>query len=235
MPRARDMRSHEETIQAIKAIARQQMAVKGAASLSLGAIARALDVSTPALYRYFDSRDALVTELIVDAFSELGEVAEEAVADLAPEDLSGRFRELVRAYRRWALRHPQDYILAHGAVMPGYQAPVDRLLASVLRTISIFFVLLEDARAAGRLNLPPAYLQPPAALRDAFAPLEAILPDGGPEPALVMLAYMTWLRVHALVWQEVAGHLPEELFGDGKLFELEMLLVARTLGLADGR
>ncbi|MEV0780681.1 helix-turn-helix domain-containing protein, partial [Streptomyces sp. NPDC050428] len=55
----------------IKQAALRQIAAGGPASLSLNAIARELGVTGPALYKYFGSRDALLTELIVEGYGEV--------------------------------------------------------------------------------------------------------------------------------------------------------------------
>ncbi len=52
--------------------ARRQLAVEGAAGLSLRSIARQLGMVSSAIYRYVDSRDELLTRLIVEAYESLG-------------------------------------------------------------------------------------------------------------------------------------------------------------------
>ena len=66
-------RMRDLTIAEIKATARQQMAESGTAGVSLSAIARTMEISAPALYRYFASRDDLVTALIADAYNDLAD------------------------------------------------------------------------------------------------------------------------------------------------------------------
>lgn len=68
---------------AIKDEARKQLAEEGAAKLSLRAVARELGMVSSALYRYFPSRDDLLTALIVDAFDAIGAVAERAAEERA--------------------------------------------------------------------------------------------------------------------------------------------------------
>ena len=63
----------------IKEEARRQLATVGADALSLRAVARELGMVSSALYRYFPSKDDLLTALIIDAYNAVGEVAETAV------------------------------------------------------------------------------------------------------------------------------------------------------------
>ncbi len=215
---------HAEMVAAIKAAARDQIRDQGAAALSLGAIARALGVTTPALYRYFDGRDALVTSLVADAYEELGKALEDA-AVVAPVALDLRFVELARAYRRWAIARPQEYILIHGAIFPGYRAPLEVVAAAALRSLHIFVDLLARAESDGRLRLPRAYSNPDAVGR--LGPIARTMPI-----PMVATAYSTWLVLHGLVWEELLGRLPGGLGEEGALYDLEAHAIAERLGLA---
>jgi AcrR family transcriptional regulator len=107
----------------IKAAASRQLAEHGAAALSLRAVARELGLASSAVYRYFKSRDELLTELIIDAYDSLGQAAEDAEGHLDRQDLFGRWSATCHAVRRWALGHPHEYALIYGSPVPGYQAP----------------------------------------------------------------------------------------------------------------
>src|SRR5947208_16263265 len=76
-------RARGELTREIKDEARRQLADVGANGLSLRAVARELGMVSSALYRYFPSRDHLLTALIVDAYNAVGEAAE--TADQGPE------------------------------------------------------------------------------------------------------------------------------------------------------
>ncbi|MEO6082339.1 MAG: TetR/AcrR family transcriptional regulator [Umezawaea sp.] len=125
-PRAR----YREQIRAeVRAHAWDQIEDAGASALSLKAIAKKMGMTAPALYRYFGSRDELLTELILSTYEELAVVAENA-----PEGLP----ELASALRGWALANPRRYLLLYGTPVPGYAAPPEatvlasRILAPVV-------------------------------------------------------------------------------------------------------
>jgi len=80
--------------EAIKEAAWKQIAEEGAPALSLRAIARALQITAPAIYNYFPDRDALVTALIVDAFTSFGDWQLEARDSVSEEDHIHRMRRL---------------------------------------------------------------------------------------------------------------------------------------------
>src|SRR3954471_4349899 len=77
VPTARE-RVRAELTAEITDAARRQLAEVGAAALSLRAVARELGMASSALYRYFPSRNDLLTRLIIDGYDALGEAAEKA-------------------------------------------------------------------------------------------------------------------------------------------------------------
>ena len=122
-PPDRRQRQRDATTAEIREVARRQLAVTGAAGLSLRAVAREMGLTAPALYRYYDDRDALLTALIVDGYTSLCEQLE-AARDAAP-DAAGQIAGMSLAYRRWAVTHPHEFALVFGAPVPGYAAPED--------------------------------------------------------------------------------------------------------------
>lgn len=118
----------------VKQAALRQLADAGPEGLSINAIARELGVSGPALYRYFASRDALLTELIVDAYDDLAD------ALAAARDLPA----FARAYRAWALAQPHRYRLLYGPPLPGYDAHAQPLVDAARRSMTLLVELLGD-------------------------------------------------------------------------------------------
>src|SRR5580692_1497633 len=87
--------------QEVKEAALAQLAAAGPAGLSVTAIGKQLGVSGPALYRYFASRDELLTELVIDAYHDLADAL--AASHAAGSGPRARLEGLARAYRSWAL------------------------------------------------------------------------------------------------------------------------------------
>src|SRR3954471_6047773 len=79
-------RARAELTAEITDLARGQLATVGAAGLSLRAVARELGMASSAMYRYFPSRDDLLTRLIIDGYDALGAAAEEADSPGLPID-----------------------------------------------------------------------------------------------------------------------------------------------------
>src|SRR5574339_1013477 len=134
--------------EAIKDTAWKQIAEHGAPALSLRAIARELKITAPAIYNYFTDRDALVTALIIDAFTSFGDWQLEARDSLQPENLKGRIEAIGLAYRDWAHAFPQRYQLIFGTPIPGYVGPVEKILPSSARSLSALVSVVEGLRVA---------------------------------------------------------------------------------------
>ena len=214
----------------IKAVARRQMAERGAGELSLRAIAGEMGMTAPAIYRYFGSRDDLVTALIVDAYRALGRAIDDAQAGVDEADYPARFVAMAIAYRGWALAHPAEFALIFGTPIPGYHAPEEVTVPVVLEAFAPFVTVPEAAWRAGRLD-PSGVASGDAAETDARlgAWLDA---EGVSLPAhLVRHVLEGWSLMHGMVTLEQVGHLPPLLGDCTELYESAIRAFVRRLGL----
>src|ERR1039457_2948013 len=93
----------------IKSTSGRLRAAKGASGLSLREVAREMGVVSSALYRYFPTRDDLLTALIVDAYNDLGEYAERAALRVPRSDSRRRLHAAAAGIRKWAKSNPNEY------------------------------------------------------------------------------------------------------------------------------
>ena len=196
-------RARAELTAAIKETARRHLAEHGSAGLSLRAVARELGMASSAIYRYFPSRDELLTALIVDAYDGLGEAVERADAAHRPaDDLAGRWLADCRAVRAWALAHPHEYALIYGSPVPGYRAPQDTV-GPATRVPQVLARGMHEAATRGLL--PPA--APGAALPAGLgADVEGLVPLFGDIPRdAIVRGVVAWTSVFGLVSFEVFG------------------------------
>ncbi len=221
------------TIEEIKEIARQHMAEKGAAALSLRAIAREMGMTSPALYRYFASRNDLVTTLIVDAYNALADALESARDACAENDHAGRLAAIAHAYRDWALAVPQEYALIFGVPIPEYEAPPDITGPVAARSMAVFLDALDKAAQSGKADLTEIEVFFSSELQEQVQPWIDKLEFQG-NPALLYLALSNWSMIHGLVSLEIFGHLdPHMVKGNsGALYRAEVATLARRLKLA---
>ncbi len=140
-------RARAELTREIKEEARRQVAADGAQRLSLRAVARQLGMVSSAVYRYFPSRDSLLTALIIDAYDALGAAVESADTGQPRSDLRGRWRAICHSVRDWAVARPHEYALIYGSPVPGYRAPQETI-APASRAGLMLGHLLTDAWAS---------------------------------------------------------------------------------------
>ena len=198
----------------VKQAALRQLAESGPAGLSVSAIGKQLGVSGPALYRYFASRDELLTELVIDAYHDLADALRAAAAQRAGLDPRARFEALARAYRSWALAQPHRYRLLFGPPLPGYDAHAQRLVDASQTAMSELLGVLREL--GDRAAVPPP--QPLASQLTAWAQAH----DPGVDPATALRAVLTWSRVHGLVSLEIAGNFASMGIDPDQLFEAQL-------------
>jgi len=181
----------------------EQIAEAGASALSLKAIAKQMGMTAPALYRYFASRDDLLTELILAAYRDLAGVVEAAAGAEGTAGTDGtaaaRLTAIAQAFRAWALANTQRYLLIYGTPVPGYKAPP------------------EATALASRIFAPIV-----AGFSAAFSPARpAAAPPSGPDQA-VWRSLTFWTRLHGVISLEVAGHFNGMPFDPALLYAEEV-------------
>lgn len=226
-------RVRAELVQEIKQEARRQLAQAGAPALSLRAVARQLGMASSAIYRYFPSRDQLLTALIIDAYDTIGAATEAADAACERQDFSGRWRADCNAVRNWALEHPHEYALVYGSPIPGYRAPEDTIGPASRVTLALAAVV-RDAAAAGALREPFVPECAPALSTAAAIEAERLGPvalPGVPEDAIVR-ALVAWTQLFGIVSFELFGHLAGVVEDINALFEQAVTDICAFVGIA---
>ena len=206
----------------VKEAALRQLAESGPAGLSIAAIGKQLGVSGPALYRYFASRDELLTELVIDAYDDLAGALRAAASDTASRQPRARLEAMARGYRSWALAQPHRYRLLFGPPLPGYDAHAQRLVAASEASMDLLLGVLRQL--GNRTPAPPA--EPLAGQLAAWAHTHAFDVD----PAAALHAILIWSRLHGLVSLEIAGNFASMGIDPGEVFEAQ--LPALTAGVA---
>lgn len=214
-------RARADNIERIKALALDQLATSAAGELSLRAIARDLNLVSSALYRYFPSRDELITALIIDAYTDLAETLEEAAAEGRREPRR-RWVETCLALRTWAVAAPHRFALVYGSAIPGYAAPVETIepAGRVLR-----------AFCSPALAAMPADGQVPrgALARQLDAAAEGLGLDARRPQMLALTA--AFARLIGLLTLELNGHFVGGFEPADELYAALVAREAETLGL----
>jgi AcrR family transcriptional regulator len=221
-------RVRAEMTEEIKSTARRHLATDGA-NLSLRAVARDMGMVSSALYRYFASRDALLTALIVDAYNSLGTAAEAGDTSVTDRTaLRTRWLSICHAVRTWALTNPSEYALLFGSPVPEYHAPNDTITAASRTPLALITVLKDSVNAGFSTtadHLPPALHADMSRLRDQIAP---DIPE-----ELLARGSMGWIQLFGAVSFELFGQLNNVVEDREVYFEYQMHQVATTIGIPE--
>lgn len=204
-------RAREDITAEILEAARIRLAETGPGGLSLRAVARDVEMVSSAVYRYFPSRDHLLTALLIRAYDELGDAAEtadETVVDRS--DTAARWMATCRAVREWALAHPHDYALLYGSPVTGYAAPQDTVVPATRVVVRLIEIVVAAQESGAKPPLPPPGATSGFAqsFRGAVAEIErrtALTLDVPTE--LVGRLLMAWSSVFGVLSFELWGHL----------------------------
>jgi len=222
-------RARAELTREIKAAARRQLAAEGAQGLSLRAVARELGMASSALYRYFPSRDDLLTALIVDAYNALGDAAEQALGQAGP-GARERWHALCGGVRSWARAHPHEYALLYGSPVPGYAAPEETVAPASRVALLLIGLLREHAGDLAPVAVPRA---PRGRLALQAAELSAVT-DAGLPSGLMTRAVIAWTQLFGMVSFELFGQLVGSMDPADDFFRYAVDEMADLLGLPEG-
>jgi AcrR family transcriptional regulator len=239
-PRTARERARAELTREIAEEARRQLAESGANGLSLRAVAKALGMVSSAVYRYYPSRDDLLTALIIDAYDAVGEAAEQAVT--GPGDARASWLAGCRAIRAWAIAHPHEYALIYGSPVPGYRAP-ETTIGPAARVPLAFVGVIVGAVAAGELTGAAAgqdRARLTGQLAEQAATLSAVLADpvaglpgaGAVPPELLVRGVIAWTQLFGMLSWELFGQFVGSFDPAEAFFEYTAAELATFVGLA---
>lgn len=213
---------------AIVEIGRRHLVTEGAAGLSLRAIARELGMVSSAVYRYVANRDDLLTLLVVDAYSELGDAVDRAVAGVPAElDWQARVVAMARAMRQWAVEQPARWALLYGSPVPGYHAPAERTVGPGTRVVGALFSVVAAAMAAGELADPGVAVGQPLSADFDRLRAEFDFPGGD---SILAKCFLLWAALVGAVSLEVFGQYGADTLTDpGLAFEVQIGLLVEML------
>jgi AcrR family transcriptional regulator len=232
-PRTARDRVKDEVTSEILTVARAHLAREGAAALSLRSIARDLEMAPSALYRYFSSRDALLSALILGAYGSLADQAEHAseAAYARDDGPMARWVAVPRAMRTWARGHPHEWGLIFGSPVPGYEAPTEtvtpytRLAQALVRPII-------EAHHNGSLRLAPSA---PSSAGTGLLALSVQPVTDGLLPGLPTVAVARALQAFAtlvgVISLELFGHWRNTVLEPEVLFEATISHLASSTGV----
>ncbi|WP_206340105.1 TetR/AcrR family transcriptional regulator [Blastococcus litoris] len=237
-PLSRRDRMRVDTVREIKETARKVLVEQGVDGLALRAVARAMGMTAPALYRYFDSREDLVEHVVADLYDELSDHLEQVRDAAEPATPGVQLMSTARAFRAWATTHHAEFGLLFGSAGEGVIPAADlhgpgdhppqvasRRFGGVFAELISRVYLEQGFPVPDEEELEPALR---AQLTEWCAKLPVALPLG------VMHVFLScWIRLYGMVCMEVFGHLRFALEDAAPMFESELQALGRILGIAD--
>jgi AcrR family transcriptional regulator len=225
--------------------ARQLLVREGLDSVSLRAIARAMGMTAPGLYRYFGSHEELLRHVIAGIFTEVSGDIHRAITDATdafrappgqsePEQhaakLSAKMLAACREFRRWALNHRGEFSLIFGAPLPGFDdGRYDIADQCAIQFTGTFFTLFLELWHDLRFPVPDSDEIDPG-LRDQLTRFHDRL--GADVPLGTILTFLRcWTLLYGAVSMEVFGHLNFALENAAPMFDYTLGGMAELVGL----
>lgn len=224
-----------QTVRAgILAAARARLTDEGPVQLSLRAVARDVGLVSSAVYRYFASRDDLLTALLIEDYDELGAAVESADAACAREDVGARWRAACHAVRDWSRSHPGDFALLFGSPVPGYVAPRETVAPATRATVVLVQIAIDATD--GRPSSGPQDSGADPALASAVADATAFVRDTGlgdrVPTEVIVRTIMAWTALFGTVSFELFGHYVGSVTDPDAYFDAVVTRLAADIGFA---
>jgi AcrR family transcriptional regulator len=210
-----------QTVREIKELAMRQVSEGGPDAVSLSGIVREMSMSPAAVYRYFDSRDALLADLVVDAYNELADslVEIERGKSAAADHLGA----VLRATRAWALAHPNSYrLIFQTSIGSGEHFAAERTVPAASRSMAVVVDAIDGMAAHNSAATTRTRASLSAELRSALEDWRDRTGLAAVSLEVLDLAVVSWTRLHGVISLEIGGHLAATGIGGAVLFDAEV-------------
>jgi AcrR family transcriptional regulator len=231
-PTRREQR-RAETVQEIKALAMEQVSTGGPDAVSLSGIVREMSMSPAAVYRYFENRDALLVDLVVDAYNDLADFIVASAPSTAPA--ADQLTAVLNAARTWAHAHPNAYRLVfQTSIGSGQEVEAERTRSAATRSMAAIIAALAAAATepAQRSLTTDLVLSP--TLDGAIREWSARSGFSTNPPDVLALGLLSWTRLHGIISLELGGHLRATGLDPTLLYDAEVAAIRRAATPAGG-
>jgi AcrR family transcriptional regulator len=222
-------RVRRETVEEIKAAAREHLTLASSSQFSLRAVARDVGLTPSAIYRYFGSQQELVGAVAKDAYESVTLVFREVAAETEGQDAGARLRALGRAYRRWGHAHKAEFNLIFGSDVsdladgPGAVAP-ETLVDFFATPLAMYIEGVARGEVSSRL--PDTGPNPLSDRSLAFLVSAGLYVEDHDLNLLVT----GWAAIHGFVALELFGHLARFFDDADAAFDRQLMLITLALG-----
>ncbi|WP_308015003.1 TetR/AcrR family transcriptional regulator [Nocardia coffeae] len=220
----------------IRRVARSLLAEQGPEAVTLRAIARALGITAPALYRYYASREDLVAALRRDICTDLAEELAQQVAEL-PDDGVVQLLAVCRGFRRWALDHAPEFTLVfaspageNASAMRQFDEPFGRIFLQAAGLLLTTYDIVTPSPEVIPEALCPDLKRFQADLLEVLAESGQEFPAEKLDLGVTYLMTTFWARIYGHVTLEVFGNYPMAVSDPDILFDATLEDLARSIG-----
>jgi AcrR family transcriptional regulator len=226
----------------IRSTARELLVEHGADAVTLRAIARALGITAPALYRYYRSREDLIDHLRLDICTDLAADLTRDLAATPAEDSVVLFYTLCRGFRRWALDHPREFTLVFATKRQPASGVDTTGIDETTEPFGRIFIQTAGSVLAGHDIAVPSDDIVPTELHGDIADFRAemvsmleatgvALDEDRLTLGLTYLMGQYWSRIYGHVTLEVFGNYPMAVSKPDALFDSVLADIASEIGL----
>ncbi len=134
---------HQDTSERILAAARREVVANGFSGLSIHRIAKATNYTPGALYRYYPSKDALVSALAIQIIGEFA-AAIASVIDAAKGGPRDKIRAALLGYRGLAQKSPEEFGLLSSLLADSRQLISDQLAVPAIDALIAALIPLQE-------------------------------------------------------------------------------------------
>ncbi|MQM27464.1 TetR/AcrR family transcriptional regulator [Glycomyces albidus] len=228
----RRQRQREATRAEIRHTARRLLVESGPEAVSVSAIARAMGLSGPAIYRYYGSVDDLMGAVVAELFGELTAAVEQARDALDPAAPGDRLLAMSRALRSWASTRRAEFRLLFAAPVPEANRRPDSERRQAGEHFDRVFLREVEALWAERPFPVPDLDALPAGLRAQVLAYTERKRTALP-PAAVHVFLTCWTRLYGLLVMEALDQLAFAYTDPEPVFEAGLAEVGAMLGVSE--
>jgi AcrR family transcriptional regulator len=204
------------------------------AELSLRAVAKAMGVTAPALYRYVANYQELVDLVAFEIDKAATEEFRAAGDTQADDDFAGQLICASVAFRHWALTNPREFTLVFANPVADSNC-IRREMLTADSSGHYFTDLLRLLWEQTDFRIPALDELPKSVLEVVTDPLIPAKVDGiaQHDRGLVWVFMEGWTTLYGVVALEVFGHMDPRMIASGEMFVHSVRLFGERIGLAD--
>ncbi len=219
-------RQRQATLEEIVSVSRDLL--RDPSGISLRSVAQKMGITAPALYRYVDNVQDLMGLVAHDIDVETGRVLAQARDSQPDDDPAAQIILAAIVFRRWALRHPQEFGLVFANPLITHDEEVKEQQVGLLFTDLLIKLWRKyDFPVPSLDEIDPAVV---ATFDDPMIPAKV---EDIPEHAkgLLWVFMQSWVALYGTVTLEVFGHCDPRVIESGALFTAMLARQSELLGI----